>query len=965
MKQNQMIGNFTVTAIQPVEELEATLYEMEHGRSGERLVWLDRPDENKTFGIAFQTQPWDDTGVFHILEHSVLCGSEKYPVKEPFVELMKSSMNTFLNAMTFWDKTVYPVSSRNDQDFINLIRVYMDAVLFPVIHQKPEIFGQEGWHYELDQQGALSYKGVVFNEMKGAFSSPDTIAAYEVARRLFPDTCYRFVSGGDPEHIPELTYEQFCEAHRRLYHPSNAYIFLDGQMDIEKLLRLLDQEYLCRFQRAEAPGPIPYQQPVDGGVSEISYELSAGEELAGRARLVDGFVAGSFADREELMALHALADALCGDNQAPLKRCLLEKGLARDLMMDVNGGHILQTFVTVEARDVEEERFQEVSDALYGELARLAQEGLDHKRILATLDNLEFNERERDFGRMPQGLGLGLQVLQSWLYGGEPGAFLSVGDLFQRLREKCEKGYFEELARRVFLQNAHRCRVLARPSHTLGQERQQREDARLQAARAQWTPVQEQELRRYQANIEAWQAAPDAPEALAAIPMLRLDQISSHPEALPMSMEESHGLRVFSHRLPTGGITYLNLYFALDGLDGPGLSRASFLAKLLGQLATESTELEELQRKLRALFGQVSFGVESYGKQGSPAQCKAFLCAGCSVLDSKLEDALSLLAEILTQTQLDDPRRVREFLLQHRGAFAEQISMAGHQAAMTRVQAGFTAEGVVQEYSGGIEYLRWLKDLEERFDSRFPDLAKELAEMSGTIFTQKPLTLSVTGTKETAVEEAARLLATRLPEGSLSLPGGPAVKPWGPRREGIVIPADVSYAAAGGLFPSAKQGQSRVAARAVSLGYLWNAVRVQGGAYGVGLGLRDTGFGGFYSYRDPSASRTLDCYQKAGEYLRQTQEMDLTGMIIGAVAESDPLLSPRLKGKTADARYWRGITREELARVRREMLQTMPGDLPKLAGDLERLTEEGSVCVLGAQRQVDECGEKLEQVSVL
>ncbi|MDE6590826.1 MAG: insulinase family protein, partial [Oscillospiraceae bacterium] len=533
-----------------LEELDAKFHELEHEKSGARLVWLERDEENKTFGIAFQTQPWDDPGVFHILEHSVLCGSERFPVKEPFVELLKSSLNTFLNAMTFPDKTFYPVSSRNGQDFLNLMRVYMDAVLHPLIHSKPEIFGQEGWHYELSEDGTASYKGVVFNEMKGAFASPDTLLEGEMNRRLFPDTCYRYVSGGDPVHIPELTYESFAAAHKRLYHPSNAYIFLDGRMDIDQVLAILDGEYLSAYDRAPVPGPIGMQPPVDGGTAELTYELSHQEGLEGRARLAQGFVACTYADRVEQVALRALADALCGDNQAPLKRRLLEAGLAKDVLLSLRDG-VQQPWMLLEARDIDADKLDEVSAALRDELETLAQEGLDHARILATLDNLEFQLRERDYGSMPQGLVFGFNVLESWLYGGDPAANLTVGTLFDELRARCEAGWFEKLLARVLLDNPHTCRVIMRPSHTIGQERQEQEAARLRTAQSAWSGAEAAVLRERQAKIETWQNTPDTPEQLATIPMLRLDQIPEKPEELPCREEELSGVKVLRHEVPT------------------------------------------------------------------------------------------------------------------------------------------------------------------------------------------------------------------------------------------------------------------------------------------------------------------------------------------------------------------------------------------------------------------------------
>ena len=964
MEKNDILSGFIVLDRQSVDELDAVLWQMEHQKSGARLVWLERAEENKTFGIAFQTQPWDDTGIFHILEHSVLCGSERYPVKEPFVELMKSSLNTFLNAMTFPDRTFYPVSSRNDQDFINLLRVYMDAVLHPLLHSRPEIFGQEGWHYELDEDGAPFCKGVVFNEMKGAFASPDALLEREMTRCLFPDTCYRFVSGGDPEHIPELTYEAFTAAHRRLYHPSNSYIFLDGRLNIGEILAILDSEYLSGYERRPAPGAIPLQKPVDGGLAIVRYELSPQETPEGRSKLADGFVACTCRDREALTALQALSDALCGDNQAPLKRRLLEGRLARDVRLELHDG-IQQPWVTLEARDIDEGRMDEVSAAIQEELKRLVREGLDHRRILATLDKLEFEARQRDYGQTPQGLVLGFQVLESWLYGGDPAANLSVGTLFGDLRQKCGDGYFEKLMERILLKNPHHCRVLMCPSHTAGQERQARETARLSAVQSGWSSAEAAGIRRYQEVIAAWQAAPDTPEQLASIPRLRLEQVPAEPEKLPFAEERTAGITLLCHELHTNGITYLNFYFALDDLAPDELTKASFMARLFGYLDTSAYALADLHREMRSLFGSIQFAVEAYGQQNIPTRCRTFLCVTCSVLDAKLEKALSFLTELLMGQRWDDPERVLVFLRQHRSAMAEQAVMAGHNAAMSRVLACSTAEGAVQEQAGGITFLRWLTELERDFPVRFPILAEELKALSQRIFCRARMTASITAGNETAVGITARILSGNLPEGAFVLPGTAAIRPWGPRREGIVIPSDVSFSAAGGIFQGAGSGTAKVMGRTISLGHLWNTVRVQGGAYGTGMILRDTGFAGFFSYRDPSAARTLDCYRASAGFLRGIADIDLAGMIIGAAAESDPLLTARMKGKTADARYWRQITHGDLCRVRREMLSTVPDDLAVLADPVEKLTAQGAVCILGSQQQIDVCAELLDCVTVL
>lgn len=957
------IHNFTLLSSRQVKELGAVFHQLEH-TSGARLVWLERAEENKTFGIAFQTQPWDDTGVFHILEHSVLCGSDRYPLKEPFVELLKSSLNTFLNAMTFPDKTFYPVSSRNHQDFVNLMRVYMDAVFHPLIDRRPEIFCQEGWHYELDEEGVLTCKGVVFNEMKGVFASPDALMENELKRRLFPDTCYRYVSGGDPEHICELTYQEFVNTHKRLYHPSNAYLFLDGNLDLEEILAILDKEYLSGYQPTPAPEPVSFQKPVDAGEHEIEYELAGQESLEGRNRLCDGFVIGTFQDREVLTAMQVLADALCGDQQAPLKRVLLERGLARNVRMILRDGTI-QPWLAIVVQDFSGEKTKEVSEAVYGELERLARDGLEHKRILSTLDNLEFQARQRDYDRTPQGLVFGMQVLESWLYGGDPLQNLEVGELFRTLRRKCEEGYFEELLKRLLLENHHRCRVLMRPSHTVGMKRRQEEAARLQTLQNGWSQQELQKVRHQQEQVQSWQQTPDSVQALNTIPRLTLEQISSVPEQLPVQQGDINGIPVLSHKRVTGGILYLRLYFAIDDLSPEQLSQAVFLGRLMGFLDTKFHGLEELQRMMRSLFGSLHFGVEAYGQEGDSSQCRSFFCVSCSMMEEKTEEAVEFLTELLTQSRMDDAGRVEALLGQMRTGMANQIVMSGSEFALGRLFGSFAVEGAVKEYTGGIAFYRWMKKLEETFAESYPPLAENLSKIGETIFTGSRLTVSVTGNKKDAAKTVTEFLKHRLPAGCFCPPKHPQVSLLERKREGIIIPADVSFSAAGGAFSDAGTGTAKVLARKVSLDYLWNAVRVQGGAYGTGMSLKGTGFSGFYSFRDPNPSRTLECFSKVSEFLEQMEDSELTGVILGAVAESDPLLTPRMCGETAVSRYWRGIFHETMCRVREEMLAADTEQLRAYAKRIEEMLREGAVCVLGPEKHLETCGSKLDVISVL
>lgn len=966
MNTEKQIHGFYVLSVRRLEELQASLHEMEHIATGAHLVWLERPDDNKTFGITFPTYPEDDTGVFHILEHSVLSGSKRYPVKEPFLELMKGSLNTFLNALTYPDKTLYPVSSRNDQDFLGLVRVYMDAVLHPSIYEKPEIFGQEGWHYEFaDSTQYPIIKGVVFNEMKGALASPDSLLASEITRRLFPDTCYRFVSGGDPAHIPELSYEQFVETHRRFYHPSNAYIFLDGKMDIDKILNILDEEYLSAYTKSTPPSPISPQKPVDGGSGEIVFDLSEKEALEGRTRLAEGYVFAFFSDRERITAAKILSDVLCGDNMAPLTAHLLQSGLAKNVSIEVESG-LLQAFAVIEAQDILSEKKEEVSRIIREELIRLSEEGLDHDRILATIDNFEFQMRERDFGNMPKGLVFGINILDSWLYGGAPAANLVIGDLFQKLRIKCEEGYFEELIKEIFLHNPHSCQVVMRPVHTLAKERHDAETERIRRKILSCSGEDLQRLRLFQEQLLNWQNSSDSPEALQSIPSLKLTDISDNAPVLPLTVKDSCGTTVLFHELPTEGILYLNLYFTADDLTEEELASASFLCKILGNLDTSVNSCESLQSRIRSLFGSLTFSINSYGHiQKGTEECRTFLKVSASLLEQNTDNAIPFLCELLTETLFTDQKRIHELIHQQRTDMNQQIIMNGHSFAMRRAAACTSAASSIQEYTGGIFFYQWLARLENDFSRKSGQLAKDLARISRRLFCISRMTCSVTFSRENTLPLS--ILKNCLPTGAAAPIAVPAAKACEPGREGILIPAEISFVGTGFDLSScgaSYNGRFAVLERIISLAYLWNVVRVQGGAYGCGMSIRTTGFAGIYSFRDPSSARTLKCYGQCADFLKQflSQEDDLTSFIIGAIAQSDPLLTPRMAGAAADNYYWQGITLEKRSKLRREILSCTPEELKKLTEVLDTVCNQSSICVLGSKKQLESCSEYLDHV---
>ena len=956
------IHGFTVTKQLPLPELNAVLYQMTHDKTGLGLVWLKRDEENKTFGIAFETLPWDDTGVFHILEHSVLCGSDKYPVKEPFVELMKSSMNTFLNAMTFQDKTMYPISSRNDKDFVNLMRVYLDAVFCPLIYSKPEIFYQEGWHYELDENGNASYKGVVFNEMKGAYASADRQVRGGLNRLLFPESPYGYESGGDPSSIPNLTYEAFIDSHRRFYAPSNAYVFLDGDLDIENTLGIINDEYLCNYEKTERMAP-PVMQPAVCNEAEAEYELAPGEALEGKTRLSFGKVIGTFADREKLIATEILSEVLCGTNQSPLPKAILSAGLAEEVNMRLNDG-MLQPWLMLDIKNIKDENLAAVEAKISEVLTSLAETGLDHAQLEAVMANTEFKLRERDFGRYPQGLIFGFNVMESWLYGGEPEANLEVGNLFVELKQKMENGYFEALIRELLLANPHSAKITLRPSYTAGEARRAAEQARLAKETAAWTESDKAAVAARQETLITWQNSQDTPEALATIPQLALEDLPAEPEQIPTEVTAISGLPVITHNLSTGGIVYVNLYFDADSCNEEELSYLSFLCGLLGDMDTKSHTAEQIINKTRLLCGDFGTAPAIYTVGGDPANMTAKLRVSFSALQQNLFEATALVKEVLTESVFAD-EAVRNILRQTKMQLFQKCVMAGNAIGFGRLSAQESPAGVADECTGGVTYHEWLKNQDENWN--FEEVNAKMTSLLERIVNRNGLTLSVTGADSETVAALAQNLVSTLPAGEL-LPKA-AILPWGKRKEGIAIPADISFAVMGGNVNTVGgnfSGQMQLAGQIISLGYLWNAIRVQGGAYGAGMVVRDTGLTACYSYRDPNGAGSVESYRNCAAFLRDlaSKTSDFTGFIIGTVANNSPLMTPKTKAQAGDNIYIRQITWEDRCRTRKELLSATSADLIAIADILEKTVNDGGICMVGGKEKLAKCGE-LESVITL
>ncbi len=951
------LHGFTVRYAQELPEVKGTLYRMEYDKNGADLVWLDRADDNKTFCIAFKTIPQDDTGVFHILEHSVLNGSEKYPVKEPFVELLKSSLQTFLNAMTYPDKTVYPVCSRNDQDFLNLMDVYLDAVLHPLAATDPHGYRQEGWHYELDSpDGELTCNGVVYNEMKGAYADPDTLVGTGLYRQLFPDNCYGYESGGHPDHVPELTYENYLASYHRFYHPSNSRIFLDGEMDLDAVLGKLD-DYLKDFDRIDPDADIPMQPPVAPAERTEFYEIGPDEDESDKTLLSAGWVFGDWSEREKVYAADVLADALCGSNEAPLKKALLEAGLCQDVSMSAASG-IQQNLVDLLVRNTSPDKKDQVWETVRRVLEEQAA-GLDHDRLHALLNRQEFSVREKDFGSAPRGLIYALNALDAWLYGGDPALPLRDGELFASLREKVDQGWFETFLREVFLDNPHQAKLCLVPSKTVGEEKRQAERARLAAVKAGWSQGEIDQVMDEFKALRARQERPDSPEELATLPKLALSDIPAECRPLPHWSGELEGRPLLHQDVDTDGILYLDLHFDVSDLPLDELTRLPLLGVLLGQLATEKYGVLELQSRIESGLGRFAVAPGNYAEAGQTGTTTPLITVSAALLEHRKEDARELLAEVLRHTKFDSAQ-VYNLLRQTRIGREQAVLGRGDMFAALHGSAAWSAKGSVDDALQGVAQLRWLQRAEKDFETAGAALCGELAALCEKLFVRERVTVSLTGQMD---KDWLREVLSDLPAGGM---GAPAVYlPGGNQAEGYSISADIGFAARCGSLTALGErptGTALVASQFITLDYLWNEVRVKGGAYGTGLRVRDDGDVLFTSYRDPRCGRSLETFTGAGAALRAFCDSGEAPdkYIISTISNLEPVVTPRMEGMRAAAMHFTGRTQADRQRQRDEVLGTTVDSLRAFSGTLDRACETASVCVVGGQEALDGCGEKLD-----
>ena len=949
LEKNQKLNGFLVLETRESTELNGRTVLLEHEKTGARVFWVDNGAENMVFSVTFRTLPEDSTGVFHILEHSVLCGSEKYPVKEPFVELLKSSMNTFLNALTFQDMTMYPVASRNPRDLLNLAGVYLDAVFAPKVLTDRKRFCQEGWHIDRNQSGEPVYKGVVYNEMKGAMSDTDTLIERRIMRQLFPDTCYGTNSGGDPEEIPSLTYEKFCEQYRRYYHPSNALIYLDGALPIEETLSLT-ASYLDRYERMQDLPVYTFQTPV-GSEDTILYELGQEEPEENRGHLTLARITGTWKDRAENMARGIICDVLTGSNEAPLKRAALERGLAEDLTAAVDDT-TLQSWVTIHADNVTDGREEELLSLLQETGDKIRREGLDRGAVEASLNRAIYMLREEE---EPQGIGRCIRCVGNWIYGADPTDALETAGLVRELKEYLKQGRFDELAADMLLNRQNRVILHTLPSRTLGEEKRRREAESLQKIVSGWTAEEKEANDRLIESVEAWQNAPDSPEALKTLPRLRKDDADIEPEWTETEVRDCGGVPVMIHRLNCNGVVHLRAYFLLTDYSLEELTRLSQLTGMLGRLPTKEHDAWTLQQEIKRWTGSVGFTILTRAVPGQDETCAPYLCAFASALEENAEKAWELTAEILTSTLFEDTDRMTEMFRQNDLAARQRILGAGHTIGVKNALSHFSAENAVKNALDGDAAAAYIHRLARKPEKELPELIRLAGRMMGETFCRARMTIGMTSREEILPEK----LISAFPEGT-GVPETRAYRDDLPMAAGFRIPAQIGFAARGyrlGRLGLRFEGSMWLASSILTLGYLWNRVRVQGGAYGAGIQVDRSGNIFSYSFRDPTPAKTLEADSGAADYLRAfvRQGEDMDPYIISALNELNPLLSPRDRGSLADGRYMTGYTREEAEKIRSQILHAQPEDLLRCAEWLDAFSRDGAVCVVAHQDALEEC----------
>ena len=955
-----------------VEDVQSDGFILRHKKSGARIAILSNNDDNKVFYIGFRTPPEDETGVPHIIEHTTLCGSKKFPVKDPFIELAKGSLNTFLNAMTYPDKTVYPVASCNDQDFKNLMDVYLDAVFNPNITKYEEIFKQEGWHYELTgKDDELKINGVVYNEMKGAYSSPDEVLSSQIYRSLFPDNTYSKDSGGNPEYIPKLTYEAYLDFYHKYYHPSNSYIYLYGDMDVVERLEWLDKEYLSLYDYKKVNSEINKQPAFDEIKNvEAQYSITMDDSQENKTYLSYNRVVGDSLDEMLYQAFDVLDYALVSSPGAPVKQALIDAGIGDDVYGSYDAG-ILQPVFSFVAKNANASQADEFESIIENTLKEVVKTGINKEALLAGINSSEFKFREADFGQFPKGLLFGLNCLDSWLFDDmKPFIHLECLDTFAKLRRAVDTDYFEKLIQEYLLDNTHGSSVTVKPKRGLGNEREEALAKELSDYKASLSDEEIDKLIEETEHLKKYQEEPSSDEDLRKLPMLTRADMKK--VAMPFSNIEDtlSDVKVVRHDIESNGIDYISFLFDAGDFAQSELGYLGFFTNALGLVSTENYSYTDLANATNIYTGGISTGTASHPDIKDRNNFVFKFEVKLKVLEKNLDKALELMEQMLLSSDFTDTKRLGELVAQIKARLQANLSSSGHLVAAMRSMSSFSRYALYQDELKGIAFYRSICHIEKELSESPKSVSDKLAAIAKKLFARNRMLISFTGNSEAYGNAKLSLEKVIAGFNKMSAIGNQAEVHFNTAKEAFIDASQIQYVAKTGDFICEGYeytGALRLLRIILSYDYLWINVRVKGGAYGCMNTFLRSGESYFVSYRDPNLSDTLDVYDRIPEYIKSfsPDERDMTKYIIGTFSALDTPMNPEAKGSRSLSAYLEGITYEQIQKERNEILNAQPEDIRRLADLVEAVLKKDSICVIGNENMIKESAGLFENVEKL
>lgn len=955
-----------------VEDVQSDGFILRHKKSGARIAILSNNDDNKVFYIGFRTPPEDETGVPHIIEHTTLCGSKKFPVKDPFIELAKGSLNTFLNAMTYPDKTVYPVASCNDQDFKNLMDVYLDAVFNPNITKYEEIFKQEGWHYELTgKDDELKINGVVYNEMKGAYSSPDEVLSSQIYRSLFPDNTYSKDSGGNPEYIPKLTYEAYLDFYHKYYHPSNSYIYLYGDMDVVERLEWLDKEYLSLYDYKKVNSEINKQPAFDEIKNvEAQYSITMDDSQENKTYLSYNRVVGDTLDEMLYQAFDVLDYALVSSPGAPVKQALIDAGIGDDVYGSYDAG-ILQPVFSFVAKNANASQADEFESIIENTLKEVVKTGINKEALLAGINSSEFKFREADFGQFPKGLLFGLNCLDSWLFDDmKPFIHLECLGTFAKLRKAVDTDYFEKLIQEYLLDNTHGSSVTVKPKRGLGNEREEALAKELSDYKASLSDEEIKKLIEDTEHLKKYQEEPSSDEDLRKLPMLTRADMKKN--AMPFSNieDELSDVKVVRHDIESNGIDYISFLFDAGDFAQSELGYLGFFTNALGLVSTEKYSYTDLANATNIYTGGISTGTASHPDIKDRNNFVFKFEVKLKVLEKNLDKALELMEQMLLTSDFTDTKRLGELVAQIKARLQANLSSSGHLVAAMRSMSSFSRYALYQDELKGIAFYRSICHIEKELSESPKSVSDKLAAIAKKLFARNRMLISFTGNNEAYGNAKPSLEKVIAGFDKMSAVGNQAEVHFNTAKEAFIDASQIQYVAKTGDFICEGYeytGALRLLRVILSYDYLWINVRVKGGAYGCMNTFLRSGESYFVSYRDPNLSDTLDVYDRIPEYIKNfsPDERDMTKYIIGTFSALDTPMNPEAKGSRSLSAYLEGITYEQIQKERNEILNAQPEDIRRLADLVEAVLKKDSICVIGNENMIKESAGLFENVEKL